>query len=83
MLENSPNMVACNGELFLIQKAFVWLAYKLSGYLGSWFVSRAVQSSLYQINPMMQCLKYEKLITAHVQFIHLESYLLANIYLLC
>ena len=73
MLENSPNMIAYNGELCLLQKAFVWLAHKLSGYLGSWFVSRAVQSSLYQIKPVMQCLKFEKLITAHGQFIHLES----------
>ena len=65
----------------LLQKAFVLLAHKLSGYLG--FVSRAMWSSLYQIKPMMQCLKFEKLITAHGQSIHLELYLLANVFLLC
>ena len=42
VLENSPIIVTYDGELCLLQKAFVWLAHKLSGYLGSWFVSRAV-----------------------------------------
>ena len=85
MLQNSPIMIAYNGELCLLQKAFVWLAHKLSGYPGSWFVS--MESSLYQTYDAVT--KFEELITDHDQFIqvgriYVESYLLANVYyLLC
>ena len=85
MLENSPIMVTYNGELCLLQNAFVWLAYNLSGYLVSWFVYR--ESSLYQTYDAVP--KFDELITDHDQFIqvgrkYVESYLLANVYyLLC